>query len=321
VHFQYDFNMTSERDRSEVAQFLADYDTGALERRVPMGQVMVPMSVMIVDRALVFAEYPLTKAKARQILDRGDAATYDDLRQGRKRAPKGIRWANPRRGMLERFARLATATDDDVLKYALRWGGLMVCHHRLPSSHNPSPIPYPNPVPRPIPWCHPLGWGGHSWWEPIEVWQELAGRALAMLEIAAALRRGQLGAKQAWARVMDGPEAFRGNPGSDLASDANLLSLQVHQWLRMGQVCPHIYSFRGRFLVRMGGWHTFRVLAYQLMLAVAGGQAIAVCSGCGDHFKPRRLPATGRRSYCSNCRRRGIPLRDAQRAHRARMRE
>jgi hypothetical protein len=314
------FNMDKAQPRQDRFDVLADFDSGELERRVAMDQIFVPMSVELVDESLVFAEYPLTNASARQIRDRGTAPNYADHRTGRRRAPHGATWRLPRRGLLEGFAALASGTDEEIRAYARRWGGLMPCVHGLPRTHAPYPTPMPSPMPNPIPWCHPLGWGGHSWWEPLDAWRSLARRAEAMLEVAAALRSKQTGPRDSWNVILDGPEAYRIAVADTPDGHSALLSRQVQRWLTIAQVGPQVFTSRGKFVVRFGAPHLFGAVAYQLALAVCDERGHAQCSKCQHMYLPRRRPAPGKRTYCEDCERAGAPVRDAERDYRARKR-
>jgi hypothetical protein len=61
-------------------------------------------------------------------------------------------------------------------------------------------------------------------------------------------------------------------------------------------------------------------VALQLFYSFAGQGEALMCSECGKRFRPKRLPSSGTRRYCSACRRGKIPQRDAMRDWRRRKR-
>src|SRR5262249_28421568 len=66
----------------------------------------------------------------------------------------------------------------------------------------------------------------------------------------------------------------------------------------------------------------FGYLGIQLALVAAGRRGLAICVSCGDLFEPHRMPAPGRRSYCTARPRCKVARwRDAQRDHRKKPKE
>jgi len=59
----------------------------------------------------------------------------------------------------------------------------------------------------------------------------------------------------------------------------------------------------------------------QIAHAIAQPATTTLCSECGTPAKPSRKPRAGERHYCRECRKKGIPRRDAARAFRKRAKE
>ena len=118
------------------------------------------------------------------------------------------------------------------------------------------------------------------------------------------------------------------------------ISVAVNGWLELGHVLP-LFSWGGTgpALVTLGarvswfnresqaewlpnmpllqGTSLFGALAVQLLMAVSRTGGLAICSGCGAPYVPKRRPNPRRRRYCPQC---GLKAawRDAQAAQRRR---
>jgi len=65
----------------------------------------------------------------------------------------------------------------------------------------------------------------------------------------------------------------------------------------------------------------FGVLVTQIAHVIARSDQKTVCAGCRNPFAPARPIVRGSRQYCTICRKRGVPQRDASRDWRRRARE
>ena len=207
-------------------------------------------------------------------------------------------------GALDAFIRLRSG--QDVLRFAGRYGVLNICEHGVPASHNPMPPMagfggYNGPG-----GCFPAGWEHGLVREPIDAWFHFARQAAAMLRVGAALRQGQPGSPTDWGTIFVASE--RPLVPEDLSFGRIVLSNVVNEWLAIGNVRPTFrwWSTAEAPVFTLGGG-AFANLAVQLMLAISGSQAVAVCDGCQrTYFRQGRSPQAKRRNFCSDC---GEPMR------------
>jgi hypothetical protein len=161
--------------------------------------------------------------------------------------------------------------------------------------------------------------------ESVADWLRIADAARSILEVAAALYAGGSGPSEAWrlaSGLTDNNERLaRYRP--TIATDRPLLAIVVREWLKLGGVGIYFHweSDSDQPSIVVGATELLRVLALHLSAAVGRTLGVARCSGCGNFFEPHYQPSPGRRSYCSSCRARRVPQRDAERASRARKAE
>ena len=236
------------------------------------------------------------------------------------RLGKTIR-AHPK--LLEVFVELADADPEVIRDYARKWGVLMICEHGVPAGHSAPRLPISDlHEPTAVRGCDPHGWPD-ACWESVGAWYVRAREARAMLNVAAALRRGQPARIGDWHavvyRVWYGDD--RGDPSLDaLNQPANATHAQafledsINRWLAWGAVQPVLsWSTKKYPTIVFDGYGLFGALAVQL-LAVVCGTGWAVCSACGKVYNPgSRRPNPNRRNYCPDCRASGTPQRDAMR--------
>jgi hypothetical protein len=100
------------------------------------------------------------------------------------------------KGALDEFVRLAFPSDverhssNDIAEFARRWGGLSICHHGLPYTHQPIGSLLIDPSSH-FHRCVPT-FVGEMFAESTKSWRELAVEAFDAMEIAARLRRGAI---------------------------------------------------------------------------------------------------------------------------------
>jgi hypothetical protein len=291
--------MTREAVEWETAGFYTE--DGQIDRPLPISRLLIPAVIELQDGELRWA--PVV----------GERRSHHVALQ---------------EGILERFVTLADASDKDVLRYARRWGMLLLCKHNLPSSHNQ-------------PKCLPIGSndfakkkGGAWYWgrEPVAVWRQFSRKARAILNVAANLDKGRGGAVEDWRAIYDERSdrvARRWKPGDDTQAHRLMLARALNEWLTIANVRPALEW--GRAAQRRpriclaeanpawtSGIGLFGAIATQLVFAIARSDGLEMCSGCGEPFIPNRRPREGQRRYCRSCRSRGVPLRDAQRDRRRR---
>ena len=105
--------------------------------------------------------------------------------------------------LLLKFSRLATVKPARIREFAAEWGLLCICEHGVPASHNPPP-PFLGGYNGIEYWCSWLGWHDRprevDGWEPLAAWAEFAGKAHAILNLAAALHVGRRGTSRTGGR-------------------------------------------------------------------------------------------------------------------------
>lgn len=262
-------------------------ETGLLDRRLGPSVLLVPEDAGI------------ARVKA------GPVVWWSELRRERRVGP----------GVLEQFVRLTDGPDADVAAYVRRWGPLMFCdEHHLPVEHQRG--------------CRPFGWNeprlkrrlprAADAFDPLPLWRQVAGQAGALLRIGDRLRSGRVGQPDDWRLVY--ARSRRPLITSDVSYERTVLARVMNQWLSIGDVRP-LWRWRraAEFVIQAPG--LFGTLALQLVAVLSAIEGLSLCSGCGSPYTPSRRPTSGRRHYCPPCRRSGVPLRDAQRERRARVRE
>ena len=243
------------------------------------------------------------------------------------RAARGhgaARLVPPSRGMLDRFIALHDAPPEQVRDFAREFGALGICRHGKPCAHAPRT-------------CTPLGWNGRTGFEPVAAWTHYAARARAIVNVAASLRHGAVPSATALSRLREPPAILTSpRPGldvvmprsvsatydrrtmSDILSDESgadawaMVVAAVNLWLADGDARPQVVLHETRGgpepRVRFGtpwsfgapSWPLFGALGLQLALAI-GETSVAICDGCGKHYRPKRMPSVGRSHYCSTC--------------------
>lgn len=221
--------------------------------------------------------------------------------------------------MLDAFVHLATASTDAILTYARRFGllGLGLDGGLLGLTRRDFMEP-----------------------EPVAAWRVLAGRTRAILNVAARLRLNESGRVEDWQAMLLGPTVLLGNPSQaewDAAVQARYSATNVltraHEQMMLGQILewllvlaeahprPTWHTIESRLQLTYVGNGLLGALMIQTALACARQNGLAICSSCGEAYVPTRRPVERTRRYCSGCRTRGAPQRDASAAYRDRRRQ
>ena len=237
--------------------------------------------------------------------------------------------------LLEGFVGLGDASDEEILRFAQRWG--LLGHHNLGN--------YADLLDRAEDLQDELGaavtaltqWTRHGR-EPLAAWRCWSHHARALLRVAEALRDGRVGhpldiaalcypsptadmwpdtagLQPSWLRRPD-----YSPPPPTLRNHRELVEIFVEQWIRAGHVRPVLrWTVRAR-AIELFGRGLMGALAISLLAAVQGATSLAVCSGCANLYVPDRTPRETQRNFCGRCRDDGEPLRQAKRDSRARVR-
>jgi len=212
----------------------------------------------------------------------------------------------PGYALLTEFLKLSDASDAAIENYAQTWGVLDICEHGVPATHNARRTAVDPPGSA----CGPRR-DGESFWEKIADWRQFSREARAILNIAADLHLGKRATGDDWLVVGCGAR-----PNAD--AERVVLSFSVNRWLGLANV-RLLFTWESEPVVHIGGPGLFGMLALQLASAIARN-GLVLCSGCSGRYEATRKPQSGRRSYCPECRKRGVPTRDAQRARQKRRR-
>lgn len=184
------------------------------------------------------------------------------------------------------FARLAQASDEAVRCFAKKWGPLNRYKREL---------------------------------ESVKMWRHYARLAQALLRFTAYVRSGDQGDQKDW-RVICNASRRKGLELQGLKEEEKLATVaaSVNTWF--AQAREHgILTILGKDLqVRPHASDLFGVLVTQIAHIIARSDQMAVCAGCHDPFKPKRLITRGIRQYCQRCRNKKVPQRDASRDWRRR---
>lgn len=116
-------------------------------------------------------------------------------REGRRQVRPGV-------GLIVEFRRLHTASADEILDFARRWGVLGICDHGLPTSHHPDCLPTTRRE-------------GGNWYfqEPLSVWRRYSACADAVLNVAGEVALERNGRADDWRVLFRWREEDERQPG------------------------------------------------------------------------------------------------------------
>jgi hypothetical protein len=235
----------------------------------------------------------------------------------------------PHPDILERFLRLATAADQQILRFASNFGALLI-FDRIERGKIPGKLVIV---------------------ESCEIWRYFAASMRSLLRIASCFHTNCRPDPVDWQQIGDHPaslvaekakirdprssssfggeEAWTVNThfvrkGAD--RDRKMWARLLNTLLDLGRVRPWLVwegvgsSARPKLL--FSGPSLLSYLALELCLRASKHDAFAVCSYCNRQYAPlTRAPKAGQRNFCADCRVSGVPIRLAQRSRRERLRE
>lgn len=239
-------------------------------------------------------------------------------------------FVTPDASMLDGFVQLCKRPPSAVVTFAKRWGVLNIGKDNRPCS------------------AHRMG--GR---ESIRAWHFFSGRAMAVLNLIAALKQKKIGDIEDWKalgvtddstgereRVSGARKTFplpqRSYAFPRTPQDASgAIAEEVNAWMAVWK--EHRMRAPSDFRVENTGpglWalqvdfdgSLFPALAFQLCLIAVNADTLYCCSGCGlPYIRPRsgkprgaRRPKPGQANYCAECRELGIPERRASERYRER---
>jgi hypothetical protein len=242
------------------------------------------------------------------------------------------RWVEISPSTLEEFTRLWSEEPAAILRFAQRWGVLVI-----QSRTGSNGMLY-----------RPCGERMTRGSDPIVAWQYYSRRAFAVLNIVAALNQGKLGDLADWdaiAAVENSPESCEAAselhrygmpfylvpiavPGRDVvdlgrSAIANEIEIWLSSWkdrrdhgVSDFSVVWNPCSKHWELRVDYHGF-LFAALALQLALCIAGAENLYTCSGCGfPYIRKTKRPKPGTANYCEGCGQKGVAQRRAVDAYR-----
>ncbi len=235
--------------------------------------------------------------------------------------------------LLAEFMSLQDSEPDQIAEFASEWGALQLCKHGKPQSHLPwrlwTELDELEAAPCDVNRAYPGGWRR----EPISRWNHYSSQAGAIRRLGRNLSSGNsisivdlepmedLFPPYFLDRTIPGiSEPISEPPEFTRQDHERVLATALHSWLGMGDVGFHVNWREGKSSVQFGGTGLFGALALQLTLVCTGAGALFLCSECRLPYIPEQQPRSGERNYCLDCRDKGIPARNRQRALRARLR-
>jgi hypothetical protein len=236
----------------------------------------------------------------------------------------------PNPDILERFLLLATASDQQIQKFASGFGALLI----FPRIQDRKMLADKLVIV-----------------ESCEIWRYFALSMRSLLHIASCFHADRKSDPTDWQQIgacpaslvpqtekhrdLLSPTSFSGEEawfamahfvrkGAD--RDRKMWARLLNVLLELGRVRPWLVwegdGSSARPNLVFSGPNLLSYLALQLCLRASKHDAFAVCCYCNQPYPPLgRAPKTGQRNFCPDCRERGVPIRLAQRSRRERLRE
>jgi hypothetical protein len=247
------------------------------------------------------------------------------------------------------FMKLKGAPTGEILEFARTRGVLDLCQwHWLPASHNPpwaylhyDDYPFEHDKgsdPKAAPFCRPEPAGPGWYSEPVLMWRLWAAQIEAMLNLARALRSGELDRTEDWDLVAGSSHPWRlSDTNPDLGGELLIqkeaeekrrwLAAVANQWLWMARIVPIMELESGTpasrldLRIRARTDSLFGAIVAQLVAALTADGWLARCSRCGSIFQMSRKPRSDRANYCDLCAREAkkAAVRESVRRRRARL--
>lgn len=207
-------------------------------------------------------------------------------------------------GILDQFLLLHEAGDDEIRRFAQRWGPLR--REEAASLLDGTPAT-----------AIELKMLSVICREPMAAYREYSRAARAVLNVAAQLHAGKVGSSEDVSLIAAFcPIAPGLSPLEEAARQRLILSAVLGDWMR-DTVHPELDWGDSSPTIDLRPNGSFGAIVTTLAFAVARTDGLALCASCGQAFVPPRRPAAGRRSYCGECGPRAA-RRDASRDYRRR---
>jgi hypothetical protein len=213
-------------------------------------------------------------------------------------APNGWdgRYAQDEANILEAFCRLADSPPGAVLRFAKRYGLLMLCEHDRPCSHNPIGTHIKGVDLS----CRP------TFSEPISVWQHFSRQVRALIAIAARCHMGKTGTDTDWAVVYEWSDSPHQAPWWVRTAEADraVVTQVINELFDLIMMYPTYDCNRktGRVSIGIAGYAVLGAVVRELAFAVGRIDGLYTCTGCQKGFVPTRRIPKSRNPWCEDCR-------------------
>jgi hypothetical protein len=200
-------------------------------------------------------------------------------------------------GLWSEFVQLAGRDDGEIRRFAEYWGPLR-------PSRRPSPAT-----------------------ESVEEWRQSAILARALVRTDAAIRRNEPGSAEDWQAICQwlrwayDPELASQRtkwPGAVVLHRRATVIAALNRWYSASPGNTILVLEGDRVAIRPQVATLFGTIGAQLAYQVISSHKTLICYHCNDFFTPRRIPSTGGRQFCPECRKRGNPQLYAMRDYRRR---
>jgi hypothetical protein len=214
--------------------------------------------------------------------------------------------------ILRDFVALDAGGEDDLLKFAQRYGALGLCVHGKALGHRSQNGQR----------CFRSDRRYHDGTrESANAWRLYVACAVGILTISTKLHRGEWGTPREWARALRYPPepAFLPRVHRSMYEQRSLLAALVSDWLDECDTRPHIDWTDSTITLGLmaEGERLLSAIGVQLLSAIMRADW-AFCSNCGRLYTPTRRPRKDQFQYCQECKIRGknkLGQREFRRRH------
>jgi hypothetical protein len=231
--------------------------------------------------------------------------------------------------MLEQFVALESGTDEDIARYARKWGLLGVERFRDTGSRQKY---WSVSDQRRSPQIEKINGKNIAYgWERLAYWRFWIGKFAAAIRTGSRLSENKHPLQRDWETILDIDDCrvwegwkkplkeiawklWRDCQATHFRSESARITFfsWIMGWQKAGAVNLYLDPVNNRLQIRTGS--LFSGLVWQLMAAVCSSTGVAICSECGATYQPERKPAFNKRAYCPPCVRDKAPQRNAARA-------
>lgn len=231
--------------------------------------------------------------------------------------------AEPPDRLVYDFAGLTIRTDEQLLRFAGKYGPLHLCKHGYALGHRQGDFNtrcyeldtgYEDLAPGQ---CFRLKWLAR---ESIEAWRRYIRRAAGILTVTDRLHGDKRANQDEWSWLLDGTKegllasnplivALAAQPHRTLRDQRKTLAFAVNHWLDECGVGISIAWPQSGLDFRLGPSNPFGLghsslltaIGVQLLYAVLRQARMFWCSDCGGPYPPKRWPRDGENHFCEDC--------------------